>query len=326
MKIAIVTDDSRTKYLKDIEGEYEDAQKARTIKSLKKTISKNYECIDLIFDEDLVENLKSKKIDLVFNLCNGIVGASRLSQLPALLEFAEIPYTGSKPLGHALAYNKIYAAKTFKADDIPTPKFTHINFIEELEDIKMDYPLFIKPADEGSSRGIYQDNIVNNKFELYTIVEKLIKRYNTPIMVMEYIQGTEFTVGVIGNGEKVLPIVEVDFSNLPKDFYRIHSFEVKNQYQDCVRYHIPGRLGDHLQEEIKKIAIDVFNSLALKDYCRMDIILRDNIFYVIEVNSLPGLEKGYSDICKMADVEGIGYDGLINNIIDSAKKRYNMHP
>lgn len=324
MKIAIVTDDSRTKYLKDIEGEYEDAQKIRTIKYLKETISKKYECIDLIFKENLIENLKREKVDLVFNLCNGIVGSSRLSQLPALLEYKQIPYTGSKPLGHALAYNKIYSAKTFKADGIITPDFTYVCTLEEIESLDMEYPLFIKPSDEGSSRGIYQDSIVNNKKELYNKVEKLIGKYNTPIMIMEYIEGVEFTVGVIEDGKKVLPTVEVDFSDLPEGFHKIHSFEVKNEYQDYVKYHIPARIEEDLQRHMEKIAVDVFHSLALKDYCRMDMILRDGVFYVIEVNSLPGLEKGYSDICKMAEVEGIGYGGLINNIIDSARERYNI--
>lgn len=324
MKIAIVTDESRTKYLKNVEGEYEDAQKSRTVKTLKETISKRYDCIDLIFDENLITNLKSEKVDLVFNLCNGIVGSSRLSQLPALLEHKQIPYTGSKPLGHALAYNKIYSGKTFKADNIPTPDFTYVDTLEELEYVDMEFPLFVKPMDEGSSRGIYQDNIVNNSKELYNKVEKLINKYNTPIMIMEYINGTEFTVGVIENGLKVLPILEIDFSELPKGLHGINSFEVKNEYQDKVKYHIPSRLEKKSKKQIEVIAKSVFKSLALKDYCRMDIILRDDIFYVIEVNSLPGLEKGYSDICKMAEASGIGYDGLIYNIIDSAKKRYNM--
>lgn len=324
MKIAIVTDDSRIKYLENIEGEYEDAQKSRTVKNLKEIISKEYECIDLIFDENLIENLKRENVDLVFNLCNGIVGSSRLSQLPGLLEHAEIPYTGSKPLGHALAYNKIYAGKIFKADNIATPDFTYVDKLEELEDVNMEFPLFIKPVDEGSSRGIYQDSIVNNKEELYKVVEKLISQYNTPIMIMEYIQGTEYTVGVVENGEKVLPILEIDFSNLPEGFHRIHSFEVKNDYQDYVKYHIPARLDDKSKKEIEEIAKDVFTSLSLKDYCRMDIISKEDVFYIIEVNSLPGIEKGYSDICTMAEEDGMGYKGLVYGIIDSARNRYNI--
>lgn len=324
MKIAIVTDNSRTKYLNNIEGEKEDQQKDRTVKTLKETISKKYTCIDLKFDENLIRNLKEEKVDLVFNLCNGIVGSSRLSQLPALLEHEEIPYTGSKALGHALAYNKIYSAKTFRADNIPTPDFTYVETLEELENVNMDFPLFIKPTDEGSSRGIYQDSIVNNKEELYNKVEKLLEKYNPPIMIMQYIKGKEYTVGIIENGKKVLPIVEIDFSKLPEDFHRINSFEVKNEYQDKVGYHIPARLDEDATKEIEKIAKEVFVSLALKDYCRMDVIVMDGIYYVIEVNSLPGLEKGYSDICKMAEADGMGYDGLINSIIDSARSRYNI--
>lgn len=323
MKIAIVTDSSRAKYLKDIEGEYEDAQKQKTIKSLNRVISKKYDCVNLVFDENITKNLKEEKIDLVFNLCNGVVGASRLSQLPAILESIEIPYTGSKPLGHALAYDKVYTGKILKGSGIPTPDFTYVSSLEELENIDMEFPLFVKPSDEGSSRGIYQDSLVNDKESLKKLIEKHLKRYNPPIMIMEYIEGREFTVGIIENGEKVLPILDVDFSNLPEGLSHINSFEVKNEYQEYMLYHIPADLEEDIKLKIEKASKDTFKALGLKDYARIDILLKDNIPYVIEANSLPGLEEGYSDICKMAEEE-FSYEELIFSIIDSAKERYGI--
>nr|WP_300004290.1 ATP-grasp domain-containing protein [Tissierella sp.] len=323
MKIAIVTDQSRTAYLKDKEGEYEDAQKSRTVKALKEVISKKYDCQELVFDNNIVKNLKKEKIDLVFNLCNGIVGSARLSQLPAILESIEMPYTASKPLGHALAYNKVYTSKILKGSGIPTPDFTYVNSLEELESIDMDFPLFIKPSDEGSSRGIYQDSVVYDKESMEKVVGKCLKRYNPPVLIMEYIEGREFTVGLIKNGERVLPILEVDFSALPEGLKHINSFEVKNEYQDHVIYHIPANIDRALKETIEKTVKDAFEALDLKDYSRIDIIVRKGVPYIIEVNSLPGLEKGYSDICKMAEKE-FSYEELIFNIIDSAKMRYKI--
>lgn len=323
MKIAIVTDKSRTAYLKDIEGQSEDAQKQETVISLNRVISKKYDCVNLIFDEDIIKNLKEQKIDLVFNLCNGVVGSSRLSQLPAILESIEMPYTGSKPLGHGLAYNKVYTGKILKGAGIPTPDFSYVNSLEELDNISMKFPLFIKPSDEGSSRGIYQDNIVNDKEALKKVIKRSLEKYNPPIMIMEYIEGKEFTVGVIENGKRVLPILEVDFSNLPEGLTGINSFEIKNEYYKYMLRHIPARIEKELKLKIEEVAKDTFKELDLKDYSRVDIRVKDNIPYVIEVNSLPGLKEGYSDICNMAEKE-FSYEELIFSIIDSAKKRYGL--
>ncbi len=102
-------------------------------------------------------------MDLVFNLCNGIKGNDRLSQLPAILEYAGIPYTGSSPLSHGLAYNKIYSSILFKKIGVPTPDFIYVYNIMELEDVNLNYPVLVKPKDEGSSRGIYENSLVYNK-------------------------------------------------------------------------------------------------------------------------------------------------------------------
>lgn len=323
MKIAIVTDKSRTLFSKDIEAEKEDAQKQRTVIDLKKVISNRYDCIDLTFDADIIQNLKEEKIDLVFNLCNGVIGESRLSQLPGILESMEIPYTGSKPLAHGLAYNKIYSGMVFKENNIPTPDFIYVSSMEELENIDMKFPVFVKPPDEGSSRGIYQDSIVKDKESLKKIIKASLEKYNPPIMIMEYVEGREFTVGIIENGKRMLPILEVDFTNLPDGLNHINSFEVKNEYDKHVIYHMPAKLDKELQLKIEKTAKDAFEILGLNDYSRIDIIVKDSIPYVIEANSLPGLEKGYSDLCKMAEEE-FDYESLVFGIIDSAKTRYKL--
>lgn len=323
MKIGIITDKTRTTYLKDLEGESEDAQKQITVKSLNRVISKRYDCVNLIFDEAIIKNLKEEKVDLVFNLCNGVVGASRLSQLPAILESIEMPYTGSNPLAHGLAYNKVYSGKILKGAGIPTPGFTYVNSLEELDNINMTFPLFVKPSDEGSSRGIYQDSLVEDKETLKKVIKRSLEKYNPPMMIMEYIEGREFTVGVIENGKRVLPILEVDFSNLPEGLTPINSFEMKNEYHKYMLRHVPAKIEEELKLKIEEVSKDTFKELDLKDYSRVDIRVKDNIPYVIEVNSLPGLKEGYSDICNMAEKE-LSYDELIFGIIDSAKERYGL--
>lgn len=276
MKIAIVTDKPRIEVLKNKEGLLEDKQKKQTIEEIKKVLSKRFKCINLVFDDNIVENLKKEQVDLVFNLCNGIKGNDRLSQLPAILEYAGIPYTGSSPLSHGLAYNKIYSSILFKKIGVPTPDFIYVYNIMELENVNLNYPVLVKPKDEGSSRGIYENSLVYNKKELIKKVEEDLKIYNPPILINEYIEGREFTVGILGNDEnlKVLPILEIDFSNLPKDLNNIYSFEVKNYYGDKTTYHVPARLDNRIKRVIEKTSIKAYNILGMEDYARVDIRLK----------------------------------------------------
>jgi D-alanine-D-alanine ligase len=327
VKVAIVTDQPRSKFLPTEEGLMEDKQKRETIKFIKEILSKQFTCIDLVFDDNVVTKLKKEKVDLVFNLCNGIRGDSRLSQFPAVLEYAGIPYTGSSPLGHALAYNKIYSCRLFKEAGVPTPKFTYVYDVDEVENLNINFPVIIKPNDEGSSRGIHEDSLVFNMKDLAKKVHEDLTIYNPPIMISEYIEGREFTVGVIGNGEniKVLPILEVDFSNLPNHLNSFYSFEVKFHYADKTIYHVPAKLGKKNKERIEETAIKAYNALGMKDYARVDIRLKDGKMpYVLEINSLPGLMKDHSDITKMAKACNLGYKGLIMTILGNAIERYNF--
>jgi D-alanine-D-alanine ligase len=324
VKVAIVTDKPRFKLLPTEEGIMEDKQKRKTIKGLKEVLSKKFNCIDLVFDDYLVPRLRKEKVDLVFNLCNGINGDARLSQLPAALEYAGIPYTSSSPLGHGLAYNKIYSCKLFQEAKIPTPRFSYVNSIDEIKELNIDFPVLVKPKDEGSSRGIHENSLVFNENDLIKKVEEDLRSYNPPIMITEYIEGREFTVGVLGNGKTlmVLPILEVDFSNLPEHLNNIYSFEVKFHYGDRTIFHIPAKLKRETKKRIERIAIKAYNTLGMRDYARIDIRLRDNIPYVLEVNSLPGLMKGHSDLTKMAEACKLGYSGLIMKIVRNAINRY----
>lgn len=326
MKIAIVTDQSRTKFLPKEEGLMEDKQKRKTVVDVKEVLSEKHTCIDLIFDDNIINKLRKEKVDLVFNLCNGIRGNSRLSQLPAILEYAGIPYTGSSPLGHALAYNKVYSCKLFRESNICTPEFIYVNSAEDARNIDIDFPVIVKPKDEGSSRGIHQNSLVFNKMDLVEKVKEELSFYDPPIMIAEYIEGREFTVGILGNHENliVLPILEVDFSNLPKNLHKFYSFEVKFYYSDKTLYHVPAKLDKDIQKKIEDTAIKAYNALDMKDYARIDIRLKDGIPYVLEINSLPGLMKGYSDLTKMADACSLGYKGLIFGIVENAIRRYRL--
>lgn len=132
-------------------------------------------------------------------------------------------------------------------------------------------------------------------------------------------------VGVIGNDEiTVLPIQEVDLSDLPKDLFKFYSFEIKSYYKHVTKFHIPARLSSEEKEKIENVALRAYKSLYLRDYARVDVILKEGVPYVLEINSLPGLMKHKSALYRMSEATELGYEGLIFKIVDVARKRYGI--
>ncbi len=326
MRIAVLIDRPRFDFLPNEEGFREDEQKRRTAESVQEVISKHFECIILEADDNLPLKLSKEKIDFVFNLCNGIKGKSKLSQIPAFLEFVGIPYTGSSVLGHSLASNKIYTCKLIRSIGISTPDIFYVYSSNQLDRHDINFPVIVKPCDEGSSRGIYQDSLVYNMDSLKAKVEENLKLYNPPIMVTDFIDGREFHVGILGNGDELslLPIEEICLDNLPTSMTRFYSFEVKAYYKDKTTYVCPALIGEELTATITEIAKKTFKVLSLQDYARLDIRIKDGIPYVLEINSLPGLMNGFSALTRMADACELGYDGLVMNILESAFRRYHV--
>ena len=149
--------------------------------------------------------------------------------------------------------------------------------------------------------------------------------YKQPILVEEYIKGREFTVGVLGNGDdlNVLKPMEVEF--LQKSDNSIYDYSVKQDYDDKVNYVCPARLTPMEEAVMTNAARDIFNILDCKDVARIDFRLSDdNELHFIEINPLPGLAPGYSDLPMLAQSNGISYDELVKIILQNALKRYGM--
>ena len=146
------------------------------------------------------------------------------------------------------------------------------------------------------------------------------------MMVMEYIEGREFSVGILGNGREVetLPILEVDFSDLPSKLEKIYSFEVKGEYEKFINYVVPAKIDEYTEKIIRNAALASYDALSLRDYARVDIRVKNGKAYVFDVNSLPGLDKNRSNICFMAYKDNMEYSDLIKKIVSIARKRYNI--
>ncbi|MBI4395000.1 MAG: ATP-grasp domain-containing protein [Candidatus Omnitrophica bacterium] len=270
-----------------------------------------------------LEQIKRLKIEFVFNMVEGFRGRCREAHIPALLEMLEVPYSGSDPLGLAATLDKSFAKRIAISLDIATPKFWVLDSKEDLSPPPPVFPLFVKPLWEGSSKGIRFSSRVENPNELEREVSRIFRHYpEVPVLVEEYIQGREFTVGVIGNPPEILGIMEIKFRD-PKKKDFCYSIEVKRNWKKEVEYIVPPNLETKKLDEIQKAALQLFKALRLRDVGRFDFRMNaDGKFYFLEVNPLPGLSPESGDIVILAQRKGLSYATLILKILNSAFSRY----
>ena len=274
---------------------------------------------------------KSKhKIDLAFNVAEGIYGRDRELQIPAILEMLQIPYTGSSPLTHAFSLNKAKAKQIFISEGIPTAPFQIIKDQDFVLDNKLRFPLIVKPVAQGSSMGITNKSVVYDIASLKKQVKKIIGAFKEPALVEPFLEGREFSVAMLGNPGKILPIIEPNHSILPKGYLPFDSYEVKWYFEEqgnSSYLMCPAKIDKKLEDKIKKICHQVWKALEVLDWCRIDIKCdkKDNP-YVLEINSPAGLippEVSMTSYFPLAArTIGMDYEQMLLEIIKSALKRY----
>lgn len=272
-----------------------------------------------------------KKIDLVFNVAEGIGGKDRELQMPAILEMLGIPYTGSSPLTHAFSLNKAKAKEIFLANGIPTANFQTVDNINFSLKKDLKYPLIVKPVAEGSSMGITNDSVVYNEANLKKQLKKIWKVFHEPALIEPYLEGREFSISMLGNPPVILPIIESNHKILPKKYLPFDSYEVKWFFEEeghAGDYLIcPAKIDKVLEDKVKDICYKVWDVLNVLDWCRIDIRCdKDNNPFVLEINSPAGItppEVSMSSYFPIAArTAKIDYKNLLKKIIDSALERY----
>lgn len=271
--------------------------------------------------------LAENPVDLVFNISEGFSGEAREARVPALLELLEIPYTGSGVLALALSMDKARSKYIFRSVGIPTPNFQVFTHLDEPLDSRLQFPLIVKPNREGSGKGILTSSVVRSEAALRAQIQRVFTDYGQEVLVEEFIEGVELTVGLLG--EEVLPILEIDFSPCAPAGESFYSWKVK-EYQGNKEMHLdpkfwcPARLSLSTAEAVGTVAKKAAFSLGCRDFSRVDIRLsQEGIPYVLEVNTLPGLDPEESNIPMMTKAAGIPYATLISRIIQLAVVRLN---
>ncbi len=288
-------------------------------------------------DESAYIKLKELKdsswIDFAFNISEGIRGNSRESHIPAKLEMLGIPYLGSDVLTSAIVLDKARTKEILAYNNIPTAPFELIRRKGQKLTKKLNFPLIVKPNAEGSSKGIMDDCLIENENQLYERIDQLIDKFNQPVIVEEFLEGKEFTVPVLGNSPEpiVLPIVEIDFKDVPDNLKKFDSYEVKWIYDspenEVDSFKCPAEIDPKLREQIIKVVKDAYSALNIYDWCRMDIRLDKNrIPNIIEVNTPVGImpdPKENSRFPLSARIAGLSYEEMINALLMFALERHN---
>ncbi len=309
----------------DDEAEYDNLETVLAIQNA--LMTHGYQAALFEADDMLLEKLLRQKPKLVFNIAEGRGGRAREAQIPALLNMLGIPFTGSDETTLCVALDKALSKRLLSTYHIKTPHYAVFEPNTPLRVSSLHYPVIVKPNAEGSSKGISELCIAKNARELKELVHSDHMLYGESFIAEEYIEGREFTVGVLGNGKdaKVFSPMEIRYKQATQGDYHVYSYQVKQDYKRYVEYSCPAQIPAALEKEMTAMARRAFEVLACRDFARVDFrVDAKGVPYFIEINPLPGLAPGYSDYPMLAEFCGTSYDELVCAVLEAAIKRLGL--
>jgi D-alanine-D-alanine ligase len=330
MRVALVLNTRKDE--SEFEVEYDPPHTVEMIKHGIESAGHDYIFVEA--DENILETLKQVKPDLVFNRSEGVRGESRESHIPAILEMLGIPYVGANVLSTAVCLNKGWTKKFLAFHNIVTPQFHILSSTRQAHKLDFIFPVILKPNEEGSSVGINEDNVVADKKQLVKKLGSMLKEYQQPILVEQFIQGREFSVGVLdclGPKPQVLALLEIDFSRFPSEVSGVYGQKAKTIYEGLDHYICPAKVRSDLKKKIGQVSIEICRLLEIPDFARIDYRMDENEeLYFLEINPLPGMDfdpdnQDISFYPYMAEKSGYTYDQLIQRLIESAARRYRLN-
>jgi len=306
---------------------YAEFDTPKTLEALTGAMRSLGHTVDLVpFDAELVPRFKEIPGDLIFSIAENLGGVSREAWVPALCNLYDRPFAFSGVLANSVTLDKAMTKRIFDGAGIPTPPGQVIATREDLLDpiLAVSFPLFVKPLHEGSGKGITEQSLVQDADQLARQIDVLLAAYDQPVLVEPYLKGREFTVGVVGNDPARVYVMELDFARLPEG-HKFYSHHVKDVIPEAPIFTAPPDLTPERMQQFTDIALQIKREFGLEDCFRFDVRCDEQTNpYVLEINPLPGLTPGYSDLPRMIDLYGESYQSLIGQILDAAAKRWGI--
>jgi D-alanine-D-alanine ligase len=322
---------------------FADFDHIETIDSLRAALETDgHSTVFIQADRDLPYSLREEKPDICFNIAEGLGGDAREAQVPALLEMFGIPYTGSRVLANGISLDKTLTKRIWRDRRLPVAPFQEFISGDEPLRPELNFPLFVKPAREGTGMGVDMNAIVNNEKELRERAMYIVNTYQQPALVETFLPGREFTVGILGRADAKLysrhpewyekdgfhrfPVLELDTSRSVTPW--VYGLEAKSKdvgSDGSPGYFCPADIEPELEKKLKYFALRAHQLLYTLDVSRTDIRLdEEGNPRVMEINTLPGLTPDYSDLCLQAKAEGIRYEDLVLDILYLGASRWGM--
>ena len=265
--------------------------------------------------------------DLVFNIAEGMCGVGREAQVPAILDAYGIPYTFSDPLVMSLTLHKAMTKRVVRDAGIPTSDFTLVGQSGDIAAVDYPPPFFVKPAAEGTGKGISAASIVRHQKDLAAACRNLISAYHQPVLVERYLPGREFTVGIIGSGAQAGVLGTIEVHLLASAEPEVYSYVNKEHCEERVEYRLVRTEDAALIREAEDIALRAWQVLGCRDAGRIDLRCdKKGRAQFMEVNPLAGLHPEHSDLPIICNLLGIAYIELIERIVASAAQRRRAEP
>jgi D-alanine-D-alanine ligase len=273
----------------------------------------------------LQRKLNRLRPDVVFNQYDDVVhGALYEMRVAAFIRMLGYPMTGSPALGLGLSRYKYMSLSLLKGAGLPVPPSTAlVERLSDIEEHKWVFPLIVHAAQEHAGIGLDRNSVVLTKTALREKAREILRTYKQPALVQHFLEGREFNVGLLGGRKiQVLPLAEVDYSQLPRKIPPIMSYAAK-WVETSVEYQrtkviCPARVDASLAASISKTAAKAFRSVGGWGYGRVDIRLdEDGQPVILEVNCNPCLDSGMG-LARSAEAAGIDYAHLLQTIVKAA--------
>jgi len=327
MKIALLhnarPDCTATVFPDDIFEEYDSKETIQSIANALRGLRVTVEPV--LADRRLPWRLEGGRYDFAFNIAEGEGRRCREAIPAAVCELLGVPFTGSDVLTLALTLDKAVARRVV-SPNVPVARGVLVTRAEDEANLKtLQYPVLVKPNDEGSSKGIRENSVALDLAGAIAQCRWLRAHYACPVLVEEFLPGTEVTVGIVGNGPEARVLGMMEIAPVSEERFFVYSLEVKRNWRQRVRYYIPPRLPTATLATLECNALTAYHLLGCRDCARLDFRLNaagQPCF--IECNPLPGLNPTNSDLVILSR-EILAYEKLVQGILLDAARRVGVH-